>query len=98
MRIRSLLVLMAVAVLLPVVLASVVALDKIRDGERQAALRGLQETVRATGLIVDREAQGSLSALKALSNSAHLRTGRAYGKTLHRSHACGFAGPPSTSG
>ena len=67
--------LMAAAVLLPVVLASVIALDKIRDGERKAALRGLQETVRATALIVDREAQGSLSALKALSNSVHLRTG-----------------------
>ena len=75
MRIRTLLVLMAAAVLLPVVLASVIALEKIRDGERQAALRGLRETVRATALIVDREAQGSLSALKALGNSEHLATG-----------------------
>ena len=74
MRIRTLLVLMAAAVLLPVVLASVIALEKIRDGERTAALRGLQETVRATALIVDRETQGSLSVLKALSNSEHLRT------------------------
>lgn len=74
MRIRTLLVLMAAAVLLPVVLASVIALEKIRDGERRAALRGLQETVRATALVVDREAQGSLSALKALGNSAHLRS------------------------
>src|SRR5688572_7677161 len=75
MRIRTLLVLMAAAVLLPVVLASVIALEKIRDGERKAALRGLQETVRATALIVDRETQGSLSVLKALGNSAHLGTG-----------------------
>ncbi len=75
MRIRTLLVLMSLAVLLPVVLASVVALDKIRAGERNAAVRGLQETVRATALIVDREAQGSLAALKALSSSVHLRTG-----------------------
>ena len=66
---------MAAAVLLPVVLASVIALDKIREGERKAALRGLQETVRATALTVDREAQGSLSALKALGNSDYLRTG-----------------------
>ena len=75
MRIRTLLLLATVTVLLPVVLASVIALEKIRDSERRAALRGLQETVRATALIVDREAQGSLSALKALSNSAHLRSG-----------------------
>ena len=75
MRIRTLLVLMAAAILLPVVLASAIALEKIREGERSAALRGLQESVRATALIVDREAQGSLSALKALSHSAHLETG-----------------------
>jgi signal transduction histidine kinase/ActR/RegA family two-component response regulator len=75
MRIRTLLVLMAAAVLLPVVLASVIALEKIRDGERKAALRGLQETARATALIVDREAQGALSGLKALGGSEHLRTG-----------------------
>ena len=65
---------MAAAVLLPVVLASVIALEKIREGERKAELRGLQETVRATALIVDREAQGSLSALAALGNSTYLRT------------------------
>lgn len=73
MRIRTLFVLMAAAVLLPVVLASVIALEKIRQGERTAALRGLQETVRATALIVDRDMQGSLSALKALGNSPHLQ-------------------------
>ncbi|MBI2772246.1 MAG: response regulator [Burkholderiales bacterium] len=75
MRIRTHLVLMATAVLLPVALAAGIALEKIRDGERDAALRGLRETVRATALIVDREAQGSLSALKALGLSEHLETG-----------------------
>jgi signal transduction histidine kinase/ActR/RegA family two-component response regulator len=74
MRIRTLLVLMAAAVLLPVVVASVIALDKIREAERTAALRGLQETVRATALMVDRDMQGSLSGLKALGNSEHLRS------------------------
>ncbi len=75
MRIRSLLVLMAVAILLPVVLAAGIALDQIREGERAAALRGLRETARATSLIVDREVQGSLSALKALSHSRSLQQG-----------------------
>ena len=75
MRIRTHLTLMAAAVLLPVVLASAIALGKIRDGEREAALRGLRESVRATALMVDRDAQGSLSALNALGNSAHLETG-----------------------
>ncbi|HMA10128.1 MAG TPA: sensor histidine kinase, partial [Ramlibacter sp.] len=75
MRIRSLLVLMAVAILLPVVLTAGIALDQIREGERAAALRGLRETARATSLIVDRELQGSLSALKALSHSRSLQQG-----------------------
>ena len=72
MRIRTQLFLMAAAVLIPVVLASGIAIEKIRDGEREAAMRGLTETVRATALIVDREVQGSLSALKALGNSENL--------------------------
>ena len=75
MRIRTLLVLMAVAILLPVVLAAGIALDQIREGERKAALRGLRETARATSLIVDREMQGSLSALKALGQSPSLKRG-----------------------
>ena len=75
MRIRTHLVLMASAILLPMALAAGIALEKIRDGEREAALRGLRETVRATALIVDREVQGSLSGLKALGNSANLETG-----------------------
>ena len=72
MRIRTQLFLMAAAVLIPVVLASGIAIEKIRDGEREAAMRGLTETVRATALIVDREVQGSLSGLKALGNSENL--------------------------
>ncbi|MEP6790374.1 MAG: sensor histidine kinase, partial [Ramlibacter sp.] len=75
MRIRTQLILMAAAVLLPVALAAGIALEKIRDGERDAALRGLRETVRATALIVDRDVQGSLSGLRVLGNSEHLETG-----------------------
>ncbi|MDB5743384.1 MAG: integral rane sensor hybrid histidine kinase [Polaromonas sp.] len=66
---------MAAAFILPVVMAAGIALDKIMEGERKAALRGLSETVRATALIVDREVQGSLSGLKALGTSPHLETG-----------------------
>lgn len=72
MRIRAQLILMAAAVLLPVVIAAGTAIEKVRNGEREAALRGLNETVRATALIVDREIQGSLSALKVLGNSKNL--------------------------
>lgn len=74
MRIRTQLLLVATAVLIPVIVASALALERIREGERQASLRGLKETVRATALIIDGEMQGSLSALKALSLSRTLET------------------------
>lgn len=72
MRIRTQLVLMTVAVLAPVLLASSFAIEKIRGDAREASLRGLRETVRATALTVDRDVQGSLSALKTLGNSENL--------------------------
>lgn len=72
---RTQLIIMAAVSILPVVMAAGIALDTIREGERQAALRGLRETVRATALIVDREVQGSLSGLKILGSSPHLETG-----------------------
>ena len=75
MRIRTYFGLTAVAVLMPVLFAAVVAVEKVREGARQAALRGLHETVRATSLLVDREIQGSIWALRALGNSVNLETG-----------------------
>ena len=75
MKIRSQLLLMAAAILIPVILAAGLGLETIREDGRRAALRGLSETARATALIVDREVQGSLSALKALGSSPNLETG-----------------------
>ena len=74
MKIRTQLLLMAAAILIPVIVASGLALAKIREDGRQTALRGLSETARATALIVDREVQGSLSALKALGSSPNLES------------------------
>jgi len=75
MKIRSQLLLMTAAILIPVILAAGFGLETIREDGRQAALHGLSETARATALIVDREVEGSLSALKALGSSPHLETG-----------------------
>lgn len=74
MKIRSQLLLMAAAILIPVIAVSGMALKKIRDAGQQAELRGLSETAHSTALIVDREIQGSLSALKVLGNSANLES------------------------
>ena len=75
LTIRTYLVLMALAILLPVVVFSAVALQLLRDGERDAALRGLHETARATALIVDRELASSAAALEQLGHSAYLKSG-----------------------
>ncbi|MBX3622752.1 MAG: response regulator [Rhizobacter sp.] len=75
MRIRSLLLVVAIIVFVPGFFAAVVAVQKVRDGERQAALNALRETVRASALLVDGEVQRSIGALTALGQSEHLRTG-----------------------
>ena len=75
MRIRSLLLLLTTLVLLPGFLAAVVAVAKVRDSEREAALRGLRETVRATTRLVDGDVQRSLGALEVLANSETLQSG-----------------------
>lgn len=74
MRIRSLLALVTTAIFLPGFLAAVMAVQKVREGERQAALNALRETVRASALLVDGEVQRSIGALTALGESDHLRT------------------------
>ena len=75
MRIRSHLLLLAAVVLVPGFLAAALAIAAVREGERQAALHGLDETVRATALLVDGQVQRSIGALTALAQSQHLRTG-----------------------
>lgn len=75
MRIRSHLLLLTAAVLIPAVLAAGYAVDQVRQGERRAALAGLRESVRATALLVDADVQRSLGALTALAQSAALKSG-----------------------
>ena len=75
MRIRTQLVFMAAAVLVPIVLAAALAINKIKEGERDTSLRSLGVTARATALIVDREVQGALSGMKVLGHSPSLDSG-----------------------
>jgi signal transduction histidine kinase/CheY-like chemotaxis protein len=74
MKIRPQLLLMAITILIPVIVAAGMALERIREDVQQVALRGFRETARATALSVDLEVQSSLSALKALGSSPSLET------------------------
>ena len=75
MRIRVFIVLMVAAVMVPLVLASALAVNKIRQEENAAAIASLKKTVEAISLMVDRDIQSSVAALRALGNSEHLQTG-----------------------
>ena len=75
MKIRTHLVLMAIAILLPAAIFSGLALEKLRGGERNAALRGLHETARAMALTIDRELASSTAELAHLGRSAALESG-----------------------
>jgi signal transduction histidine kinase/CheY-like chemotaxis protein len=68
-KIRAHLVLIAIATLLPVVVFSAIAINKLLNSERQSAIRNLQETARLTALMVDRELQSAQAALLVLGTS-----------------------------
>jgi hypothetical protein len=55
MKARTYLILMAAAILVPVVLLASVGLSRLLDSERASRIRGVQETGRATALVIDRE-------------------------------------------
>ncbi|MBP0600652.1 response regulator [Herbaspirillum sp. LeCh32-8] len=69
MKLRSRLALMALLALVPLLIFSALAAKRLSDGTRQNAIRAMQETANATALIIDRELQGSLSAVLVLSKS-----------------------------
>ena len=75
MRIRVFIFLMVAALMLPLVLASALAVNKIRQEENKAAIASLKKTVEAISLRVDRDIQASMAALHALGTSEHLTTG-----------------------
>jgi len=55
MKTRTYLFLMAAAILIPVVLAFWIGVSMLLDWERESRIRRVQETARATALVVDRE-------------------------------------------
>ena len=67
MRIRIFITLMVAAIMLPLVLASAFAVNKIWRKEQAAALASLHKTVDATSLMVERDIHASIAALYALA-------------------------------
>jgi signal transduction histidine kinase/ActR/RegA family two-component response regulator len=86
MKVRAYLALTAAAVLVPVVFFSTMALKMLLDAEREAALKSVQETVRASALIVDRELANAETALRVLGTSPHLQAGN-FQNFYHQAYA-----------
>ena len=75
MKARTYLILMAAAILVPVVLISSAGLGRLLDSERASRIRGVQETGRATALVIDREIAVADASLRGIVNSEALRRG-----------------------
>ncbi len=75
MKARTYLILMAAAILVPVVLIASVGLNRLLDSERASRIRGVQETGRATALVIDREIAVADASLRGIVNSEALRRG-----------------------
>ncbi|CAN7265539.1 HAMP domain-containing sensor histidine kinase [Pseudoduganella sp. LjRoot289] len=72
MKVRSLLALTITVALVPVVVFFAAPLARLVDAERDAGVRGMQETARATSLAVDGQWNEAIGLVRALSASSKL--------------------------
>lgn len=72
MKTRTYLVLMAAAILVPVALAFWIGVSMLLDWERESRIHRVQETARATALLVDREIAVKEALLRVIANSEAL--------------------------
>lgn len=75
MRLRTHLISLVFAALVPVIVFSAISLNNLREAQRTALLNSIRETARATTLIIDREFSGVRSALRVLATSEALKDG-----------------------
>ena len=75
MKVRSYLALIVAAAILPVIGVAAWGLNVLLEKERDAALRGARETVRATALLIDQELSNAQTALNVLGTSQALVQG-----------------------
>ena len=75
MKVRSHIVLLVAAVLVPIVLLSVVAISFLLAAERKAALRGMEELARASVLVMDQEMLLARATAQTLAAAPSLARG-----------------------
>ena len=72
MKTRTYLFLMAAAILIPVILVFGIGVSMLLDWERASRIHRVQETARATALLVDREIAVAEALLRTIANSESL--------------------------
>ncbi|NNG21518.1 sensor histidine kinase [Telluria aromaticivorans] len=72
MKTRTYLFLMAAAILAPVILVFWIGVSMLLDWERESRIHRVQETARATALLVDREIAVAEALLRTIANSESL--------------------------
>jgi len=92
MKTRTYLYLMAAAILIPVVLAFWIGVSMLLDWERESRIRRVQETARATALMVDREIAVAEALLRTIANSEALTEGN-YPRVHRLAQRLNAAGP-----
>jgi signal transduction histidine kinase len=75
LKVRTHLVLMAAAILLPVAVFSAIALGLLMQSERDAASRSVYETSKLVNIAVERELAAAESTLRVLASSEKLNKG-----------------------
>lgn len=72
MRIRAYLLLMAIAILVPVIVVSAIALRMLQNAELATSLQRLHEAANGVSLLLDRDLYSAEAALRVLGGSASL--------------------------
>jgi signal transduction histidine kinase len=75
MKARTYLILMAAAILVPVAVIASAGLERLLESERASRIRSVQESGRATVLVIDREIAVAEASLRGIVNSEALRRG-----------------------
>ncbi|MGB9108883.1 MAG: cache domain-containing protein, partial [Telluria sp.] len=73
MKARTYLILMAAAILVPAALLASAGVSRLLESERASRIRGVQETGRATALLIDREIAVAEASLRGIVNAEALR-------------------------
>lgn len=91
MKLRAHYFLLAFCIVIPVAICCFIALDMLRNAERDSAIQRINESARLTALVVDSDIDRAKAVLQVLANSQALSEGDR--KRFHEEAVAANAGP-----